>query len=89
MKTLTVQSEVSGDGKLRLEIACDLPPGPVEVVVVVQPAPAPSRPAPESTPERSARSGIFVDKSPGSLDLDALDRELNARWKAKLADLTP
>jgi hypothetical protein len=38
MQTLTVQGVVTGDGTLRIEVPCDLPPGPVEVVVTVRPA---------------------------------------------------
>ena len=36
MKTLTLQSEVSRDGKLKIEVPCGLPPGPVEVVLTVR-----------------------------------------------------
>jgi hypothetical protein len=38
MTTLTVQSEVTRDGLLKLEVPCGLPPGPVQVVLVVGPA---------------------------------------------------
>ena len=37
MKTLTVESEIQNDGKLRIEVPCDLPPGRVEVVLTVRP----------------------------------------------------
>jgi hypothetical protein len=37
MKTLTAEGEITGTQMLKLELPCDLPPGPVEVVVVVQP----------------------------------------------------
>ena len=40
MKTMTLQTEISADGKLRLELPIDLPPGTADVVVVV------SRPRP-------------------------------------------
>ena len=36
MKTLTLQSEVSKDGKLKIEVPCELPPGPVQVVLTVR-----------------------------------------------------
>ena len=35
MKTITVQAEVSADQILRVEIPCDLRPGPVEVVLTI------------------------------------------------------
>jgi hypothetical protein len=39
MKPIHEKAEVSASGRLRLDIACDLPPGPVEVVLVLTPAP--------------------------------------------------
>jgi hypothetical protein len=36
MQTIQMQGTVGEDGKLRLEVPCQLPPGPAEVVVVVQ-----------------------------------------------------
>ena len=35
MKTLTLQSEISKDGKLKIEVPCELPPGPVQVVLMI------------------------------------------------------
>lgn len=35
MKTITVQAEVSADQILRVEVPCDLRPGPVEVVLTI------------------------------------------------------
>ena len=37
MKTMLGQAEVTEERMLRIELPCDLPPGPVEVVVVVGP----------------------------------------------------
>jgi hypothetical protein len=37
MQTLHAHAIVGDDGKLRLEVPCNLPPGPTEVVVVVTP----------------------------------------------------
>ncbi len=37
MQTIQMQGTVGEDGKLRLEVPCQLPPGPAEVVVIVQP----------------------------------------------------
>ena len=39
METLTLQSEVQSDGKLKIEVPCGLPPGPVEVVLTVRAQP--------------------------------------------------
>ena len=36
MKTITTQTEITPEGKLRLELQTGLPPGPAEVVVVLQ-----------------------------------------------------
>jgi hypothetical protein len=35
MKTITVKAEVSADQILRVEIPCDLRPGPVEIVLTI------------------------------------------------------
>lgn len=37
MKTVHLQTVIGADGKLHLELPSDLPPGPVEVVVVIAP----------------------------------------------------
>jgi hypothetical protein len=85
MTTMTVRSEIGDDGKLHLEVPCQLPPGPVEVVLVVQPAPDNSTPS--SSYPRRARSGLFLGKAPTGVDLDAVTGEMNSEWKNKLADL--
>lgn len=36
MQTLTVQGEVTNNGVIKIEVPCDLPPGPVEVVLNVR-----------------------------------------------------
>lgn len=89
MKTLTLRSKIHGDGTLRLEIPSDLPPGPVEVVVVLQ-----STTEAEANPEaasitRSARSGLFLGQAPHGIDPDAILSEHDQQWKDKLADLKP
>lgn len=38
MKTIHEKAEVDASGRLRIDIACDLLPGPVEVVLVLTPA---------------------------------------------------
>jgi hypothetical protein len=43
MTTITARAEVDESRTLRLAVGCDLPPGPVEVVVVIRdPAAAPA-----------------------------------------------
>jgi hypothetical protein len=37
MKTMLGEAEITEERILRIELPCDLPPGPVEVVVVVAP----------------------------------------------------
>ncbi len=89
MKTLTLRSEILSDGTLRLEVPSDLPPGPVEVVVVLQSTTeAEAEPGAAPIP-RSARSGLFLDRAPRGLDPDAVLSEHDQQWKDKLADLKP
>ncbi len=86
MKTLTLQTKIGTDGKLHLIIPCNLPPGPVEVVVVVQPA-AEAETVPTPEPPRKAQSGLFVGKARPDTDIDATLKEVNTMWKTKLQDL--
>ncbi len=44
MLTQTIQGVVSEDGMLRLEVPCDMPPGPVEVVLTIRPLEAKDAP---------------------------------------------
>jgi hypothetical protein len=37
MRTIHRQTEVDSSGRLRLDVPCDLPPGPVDVILVVEP----------------------------------------------------
>ena len=73
MQTITTQAVVSGDQKLKLELACDLPPGPVDVVVVVQPR----APASGARPSWAEIHGLGKDVWQG---VDAIEyvRELRA-----------
>jgi len=36
VKTMTIQSEITREGTLKIEVPCDLPPGPVEVELTVR-----------------------------------------------------
>jgi hypothetical protein len=62
MKTMTARGVIAPDGKLRLEVATDLPPGPAEVVVVVQPS---------APPEAGLASlaGALAGKMPAGVDI--------------------
>lgn len=72
MTTYTVLTEIQSDKKLRLEIPCDLPQGPVEVVVIVQPQPN----SPQREPPRW--DDLYGIGKEVWKDIDALDyvREL-------------
>jgi hypothetical protein len=37
MTTLTAKAEITSDGMLKIELPCQLAPGPVEVLIVIQP----------------------------------------------------
>ena len=87
MTTLTVRAEIGGDGKLRLEVPCQLPPGPVEVVLVVQPAVPPPDIRRDLRPH-PARTGIFKDRRVEDIDIDRALGEMNAAWKSRLDDLS-
>jgi hypothetical protein len=71
MKTISAQAEISADGKLRLEVPCDLPAGLADVVVVVQPA----TPPPTTSGQQKSLYGMWKDKLPDA-DVEAEIREL-------------
>jgi hypothetical protein len=77
MKTLTAQAEIGTDGKLRIEIPCDLPPGRTQAVVVLSDIPS-ARQQPFDTLE-----GILEGIANPNFDLDAALREMNASWQKK------
>jgi hypothetical protein len=37
MRTITTTATITSDGRLKVDVPADLPPGPVEVVLVIQP----------------------------------------------------
>ena len=43
METICLEAVNGPDNKVRLEVPCQLPPGPVQVVVVVASAPQPAK----------------------------------------------
>lgn len=86
-----MQADIASDRKLRLEVPCDLPPGPVEVVVVVQQASKDEAATEQGAGPQplKARSGLFIGKARGDIDIDAALDEMNTLGKAKLLDLRP
>ena len=78
MKTLTGQAEIGPDGKLRIEVPCDMPPGRAEAVIVVSEVAAPGNP-PYDTLE-----GALVGLASPDYDVDGALREMNDAWKSKL-----
>lgn len=102
MKTVTLRGLIGEDGVMKLEVPCDLPAGPAEVVVVVQPeavagngtrndAADGDSAQPSRSAARPARSGVFqkADLRDQDLDVDAALDEMNQMWKDKLSDLLP
>ena len=77
MKTLEFQVEVGQDGKLRVELPTDLPPGPVEGVILVQPTKRPQ------TPPYDTLQGAFAGQLP-DIDIDADVWEVSTAWKRDL-----
>jgi hypothetical protein len=87
MTTMTVRGDIDADGTLRLAVPMGLPAGPAEVVLVVQPVAATEAASDPPRPLGSARSGLFT-RTPESdaLDIDAVRKEINDAWKAKLME---
>jgi len=77
MKTLEFQVEVGQDGKLRVELPTDLPPGPVEGVIVIQPAER------KQTPPYDRLKGALAGQLP-DIDIEADLREISTEWKRDL-----
>lgn len=61
MQTIQMQATVGEDGKLRLEVPCQLPPGPAEVVVVVQTKDVSQRKR-SLTASLGAAKGVWTDE---------------------------
>ena len=81
MKTMTAQAEIAADGKLRLELSTDLPPGPAEVIVVVQPKP--------SIPGGNypGLGGRLAGKMPANLDVIEEIRQIRLRATKEAQEL--
>ena len=78
MKTLEFHSEIGADGKLRVEVPVNLPPGPVEGVVVVQSA------NPVQRPPYVLLENAFAGRLSAGIDIDAALDEMNEQWKDTL-----
>ena len=72
MKTISVQSEISADGTLRLVLPTGLAPGPTDVVVVVQPTSSPSA-------SHSSLSGKYAGRLPMEMDIMAESRNIRVQ----------
>jgi hypothetical protein len=81
MTTLQFRSEVGRDGKLRVEVPVDLPPGPVEGVVVLQSA------ASTSGPPYDLMDNAFAGQLLPDIDIDAVLDEMNKQWKDSLESI--
>jgi len=77
MKTLEFQGEIGMDGKLRVDVPIDLPPGPVDAVLVVQTARA------KSAPPYDTLGGAFTGLLP-DIEIDPILDEMNQQWRKKL-----
>jgi hypothetical protein len=55
MEQFTVQGEINREGVLKIEVPCDLPPGPVEVTLTVR---SPSAPSAEAGPDWEQLYGL-------------------------------
>ena len=78
MKTLTAQAEIGADGKLRIEVPCDLPPGRTQAVVVL------GDPLSIRQPPFDTLDGILEGIADPNFDVDATLREMNALWRRKI-----
>jgi hypothetical protein len=77
METVTAQAEIGLDGKLRIEVSCDLPPGRTQAVVVLGDTPSGQQPPFDTL------SGILDGIGDPNFDVDAALREMNAHWQRK------
>ncbi len=81
MKTITMRARITKDGVLRLEVPCDLPPGPAEVVLVVQPGDTTSV-TKSDLPYRSLH-GLWAGKLP-DVDTEADLQDMHRQWESSL-----
>ena len=77
MKTFTTQAVIGADGKLRIEVPCDLPPGQTQAVVILEGTPN------SQQPPFDTLGGILDGIADPDFDLDAALREMNELWRRK------
>jgi len=77
MKTLTAQAVIGPDGKLRIEVPCDLPPGRTQAVVILEET------SPAQRPPFDTLSGILDGIADPDFDLDAALCEMNELWRRR------
>ncbi|MFH1563182.1 MAG: hypothetical protein ABIF11_07190 [Nitrospirota bacterium] len=72
MQTLTLQTIISEDGNLYINVPCSLPPGPAEVVIVA-----------ESFPSKSLRSlqGIWKGIVDEDFDIQSTLKDIRKEWE--------
>jgi len=78
MKTVSFKTIIGRDGKLRINVPCDLPPGPAEGVVVVHPV------AKAEGPPYDTLAGLLKGVFPDDIDIDAELEQMNQEWKNSL-----
>lgn len=78
MRTMNLQVEVGADGKLRMEMPTDLPPGRFDATLIVQ------EPNENVGPPYDTLEGILAGKLSAEIDIDAALHEMNEGWKRKL-----
>jgi hypothetical protein len=78
MQAMMMQADIGADGKLLLEVTCNLPPGPAEVVVVVQPKTS------AGGPPYDTLAGFLKGQVPPDLDVEAALQEMNQEWEESL-----
>ena len=83
MKTLATLAQIAQDGQLRLEVPCDLPPGPVEIVLVIQPMD--TQPTVKSGPPYRSIYGLWAGMLP-DIDVYSDLQEMNEKWENSLEE---
>ncbi len=81
MKTLIVKANVLADGRLRLDVPCGLPQGPVEVCLVIQPE---SAEAATANPVFSTFEGSMAGRFPENTDIEGILSEMDRDWRESI-----
>lgn len=81
MKTVMIKGEVLADGQLRLDVRCELPPGPVDVCLVIQPN---VETLSKRAPRFSTFEGCMAGQFPDDLDIEPILNEMAQQWQESL-----